>query len=330
MSRALSVHQGKGATHADAQLGAMLEAVESDAAERFDAEGPVCSFAELPERERAPCVADFAADRARPPAADSPLRWVEAEDLLAGGSLHLPFDLVSLDFTRAIPSALDRASNGVATGASRDEAIATALCELIERDSVTEWRAEGLLERMTSTIDPDSVPFGWFRRLEERIAQAGASLRCYRVPSPTGAPVFAAEINDLGKDGRPYRAIHGGGCHPIPEIALFKALAEAVQGRATYVAGARDDMLPSHYRFLADSGVTIAFGLPLPPGMDGVDFATVAPGPAGAEGLAEALARAGYGRIAVIDLARPHGFAVVRAFVCGLASLTRRRRLPLQ
>src|SRR5215207_7185666 len=44
MSRALSVHQGKGATDTDAQIGALLEAVESDSAERFDSEGPICRF----------------------------------------------------------------------------------------------------------------------------------------------------------------------------------------------------------------------------------------------------------------------------------------------
>ena len=37
MSRAVSVHQGKGATDADAKVGALLEGVESHAAETFEA-----------------------------------------------------------------------------------------------------------------------------------------------------------------------------------------------------------------------------------------------------------------------------------------------------
>lgn len=328
MSRALSVHQGKGASHADAQLGALLEAVESDAAERFDAAGPLCRFDALPERSRAPELADFAADRDGPPPADEAVRWVEAEDLVGGGILHLPFDLVSLDFTRAVPSPFDRASNGVAAGASRVEAAATALCELIERDAVIEWRAAGLLARMETMLDPDSVPFGWFGLWQERIEALGASLRCYGVPSLAGLPVFAAELSDLGKDGRPYRAIHGCGCHPLPEVALFRAVAEAIQGRVTYIAGARDDLLPSDYGFPAEAGVAIAFGLPLPPGMDGLDFRRIEPGPSGAAAIAATLAAAGYDRIALVDLAQPAGLAVVRAFVCGLGSPTRRRRAP--
>jgi ribosomal protein S12 methylthiotransferase accessory factor len=327
MSRALSVHQGKGATATDAKVGALLEAVESHAAETFEAEGPVCPFDALPERERGPTIADFAAERERPPAAGRETRWVEAVDLIGGGPSWLPFDVVSLDFTQVDPSPFDRASNGVAAGATRDEAVAVALQELIERDAVTEWRAGGLLACMEATLDPDTVPFDWFHLWRERIAAAGAAMRCYVVPSLTGSPVFACEINDRGKDGAPYRAIHGRGCHPLPELALFKAIAEALQGRVTYIAGARDDLLPSDYAS-PDTAFVVAFGLPLPPGMAGIDFSEIAPGPAGTAAIATALDRAGYGRIAVVELGRPAGLWVLRAFACGLGSMTRRRRPP--
>ena len=325
MSRALSVHQGKGATDAEAQLGALLEAVESHSAETFSSDARHCSFNSLPERNRPPSLGDFAANRDRPPDGRDTIRWVECENLLGSDRIYLPLDLISLDFTRNIPSLFDRASNGVATAATRDEAIATALQELIERDSVIEWQAAGLLTAMESTVDLDSAPFDWLRLLRERIASTGAFVRCYHVPSITGSPVFACEINDHAKDGSAYRAIQGRGCHPMPEIALFKALAEAIQGRATYIAGARDDLMPSDY--VADTkAIQIAFGFPLPPDMDGVDFTEIASGPFGVAELAKALQEAGYDQIAIVDLAQPTGLSVVRAFVCGLGSLVRRRR----
>src|SRR3712207_6265867 len=81
MSRALSVHQGKGATDADAQLGALMEAIESHSAENFDSDGPECSFRELPEKQRAPSICDYAADRARPPSPEEKHRWTAAENL---------------------------------------------------------------------------------------------------------------------------------------------------------------------------------------------------------------------------------------------------------
>lgn len=327
MSRALSVHQGKGANDGEARLGALLEALESHCAESFEQEAPFCAFNALPERSRAPFLDDFAAHRQRSPQADEGVRWVEAEDLLRGGSLFIPWDIVSLDLTRCVPSPFDRASNGVAAGATRDEAIVAALHEFIERDAVTEWKAGGMIGCMEASLDLSSIPFGWFHFWRERIEAAGAWLRLYFVPSITGTPVFACEISDLGKDGVAYRSIQGRGCHPLPEIALFKAIAEAIQGRATYIAGAREDLPSTHYGTAKE--LLVAFGLPLPPGMDGVEFLAIAPGPVGVQGLCEALERAGYGRIAVVDLASLEQIAVVRAFVCGLGSIRRRRR-PLE
>lgn len=328
MSRALSVHQGKGATDADAKLGALLEACESHAAETFAADGPLCRFDALAERRRAASLADFAADRDSPPAADRDYHWVEAENLAGGEPLWLPFDLVSLDLTRAVPSPFDRASNGVASGATRSEAAVAALHELIERDSVTEWRAGGLLACTASGLRLDSVPFGWLRLWRDRLGSAGVAIRAYCVPSLTGSPVFLCELNDLRKEGAAYRALYGQGCHSLPEIALFRALAEALQGRATYIAGAREDLLPSDYAPAAAGTVTLAFGLPLPPGEPGIGWDDIAPGPADLGALVAALAAAGYKQVALIDLAEPAQLAIVRAFVCGLGSIRRRRRPP--
>ncbi|WP_114952605.1 YcaO-like family protein [Sphingosinicella terrae] len=326
MGRALSVHQGKGATDDDARLGALLEAVESHAAESYQAEGPICRLHELPARERAADIGDFAADRNRPPPADQPHRWVAARDLRSGGTLHLPFDLVSLDLTRAVPSPFDRASNGIGAGGSVEEAATVALQELIERDAVTEWQAQGLVPRMRSTIDPETITYGWFGAWRQRLSDAAVAARFYRVPSLTGAPVVVCELGDLGKSAAALRTANGRACHPDPEIALFKALAEAMQGRATYIAGSRDDLLPSDYQVPAGEGIRVAFGLPPPPGMALVDWAETRPGPRGLEGIVGALTAAGCDRIALVELARPEGLAVVRAFVCGLASIRRRRR----
>lgn len=327
MSRALSVHQGKGVTETEARIGALLEAVESHHAEGFEAEGPVCRFDALPDKERAPMLADFARDRASPPGEDDAYRWAEAADLANGGSIYLPFDLVSLDLTRAVPSLLDRSSNGVAAGASRAQAATAALNEIIERDAVREWKIRGLFACTADALRIDDVPFDWLGEWRERIERAGIWLRFYRVASITGTPVFICELNDSGKDGAPYRATYGSGCHAVPEIALFRALAEAIQSRATFISGAREDLLPSDY---ADSalGAAVAFGLPLPASIRGMAWDEVRPGPAGLDGLIEALARAGYGQVALVTLGEPQGLFVARAFVPGLGGPHRRRRRP--
>jgi ribosomal protein S12 methylthiotransferase accessory factor len=327
MSRALSVHQGKGATPADAQLGALLEALESHRAEIFDRPGPSCPFDALPLGKQAPDPTDFARDRSAPLTPSQSYRWVEAEDWGSGESLFLPFDLVSLDLTRDLASPFDRGSDGIATATTVQLAAEAALQELIERDSVADWQTRGPVGCMADTLDVASVPFEWLRHWRERIEAAGASVRFYRVPSITASPVFVCEINDPSKGGVGYAAVHGQGCHSLPEIALFRALAEAIQSRATLIAGAREDALSRFYKPREAGRVAIAFALPPPPAMARVPWGEIAPGPVGCAALVEALARTGYDRIALVRLGEAEGLVSVKAFVCGLGSSERRRRL---
>lgn len=325
MGRALSVHQGKGASPSDAKLGALLEAVESHRAEAVVPAGPMCRFADLQPGERAASLSDFARHRDTPPSVDDEYEWLEACDLAGGGRIHLPFDLVSLDFTRGLPSRFDRTSSGLAAGASRGEAIVVALHEAIERDAVAEWKVGGVLACTADGLDFETVPFEWLQAWRSRLAAAGIGLRAYHVPSITRTPTFVCELNDPGNDRAPYRATYGSGAHSIPEIALFRALAEAIQSRATWIAGAREDRLGSQYAAAA-RGATIAFGLPLPPDWRGRQWETIEPGPADVEKLVTVLAKAGHPRIAVYDLGTLEDFHLVKLWVCGLGSGARRRR----
>lgn len=324
-SRALSVHQGKGWTAEDAKVGALLEAVESHWAERFAEPAVRSRWRDLPADMRSPSFADFAADRDRPPRAGDLHDWVAAERLDGRGAMFLPVDLVSLDFTRSNPSRFDRVSNGVATGVSREEALLTSLCELLERDALSEWCAADLDERMDCMLDPSSVHASWFEYLRGAIERTGARMRCYAVPSLIGMPVFACEISDLNKAARPFRATKGHAAHPSKEVALFKAVTEAIQSRAAFIAGARDDLYPWHYHDPRQA-VEIAFGLPLPPGSEAIDFRRLQNGPASLRSVLEGFEQAGYPGAATVTLAQPEGLCVVRTFVCGLGSLTRRRR----
>lgn len=325
--RALSVHQGKGATNPDAQLGALLEAVESDCAEQFTVSGPECRLDSLPAYARADCLSDFSRRREISSPADEPLRWAEARDLLTGHPLYIPFLVASLDFTHDPAPHLDRSSNGVATGATRDEAVAVALQELIERDAVIEWKAKGMVRCTASTLRLETVPFDWLHFWVDRLRSLEIAIRFSWVPSMTGSPVFVCELSERRQDIAAYHLNAGYACHAEPEIALFKAFSEAVQGRATYVAGAREDLF-WHYSPAPGDQRLFRFGLPLASGMAGITWDSVAPGPRGPGDLADRLAAAGYGRIAVLDLGVPEGLHVVRTFVLGLGSASRRRRVP--
>lgn len=318
--KALSVHQGKGASATAAKIGALCEAIESHCAENAPADGPRCRFGELPERARAPDLSDFARRRDGEAPTDEAVQWCAAEEL-GGGQLYLPHDLVSLDFTEDRRSRFDRSSAGLGLGGDVEAATAVSLLELVERDSVGEWQRLPRDVRMGDAADPATVRYGWFAEWRERLAAQRIDLAVFAPAAVIGVPVAICWIGGGEAFGPAYRSFSGSACHPDPERALFKALAEALQSRLTFVAGVRDDILPSHYR---------ARGSLMPralaarrPWEDGRGFESAW------RPIAAALAAKGYDRIAVKRLDRGmDGIAVTKAFVPGLGSLKRTRRAP--
>lgn len=325
ISRSLSVHQGRGRTSQDARLGALMEAMESHAAENFTAATRTSSWDALKTDERYGEWSDFARDEANVPDPAQPVEWTVAA--CVEGRHHLiPFVSVSMDLTMMLGTGLERSTNGLAAGFSRESARMAALLELIERDAVTTWRQGGLLERMLNTIDLDDVGAPWLDQWRDSLSTAGVRLQCYWVPSISGTPVFAAELSDIGKGTKAYRAVEGTGAHPVPEFALQRAVSEAIQGRCAYIAGSRDDIMPEDYHGHADA-VQMVFGLPLPPGMEPIAFASVREGTSLLDEICLAIERAGYGPVAFVDVGQVGEVFVVKAFAAGLAHRRRSRRI---
>jgi ribosomal protein S12 methylthiotransferase accessory factor len=321
--RALSVHQGKGATDIAAKIGALAEALESHCAENVTADGPRALFEDLPEDERASFLSDYARDRDAP-APDGPVDWCLAEDLVSGRLFHLPHDLVSLDFTRREEPWLERSSNGLGVGADIGRSRCTALCELVERDAIGEWERASTLERLSTALDVDGIALDWLRDWRARLRGCGLSLRLFAPEPVISLPVFLCWIEGVERFGQRYRRYFGSGADGNPETALFKAVAEGIQSRLTFIAAVRDDMLPSLYE---RASARVADVPPAPPGFGLRDWRESEPHGESWEEIADALAAAGYRRIAVKEIQRDlPGVAVTKAFVPGLGSLTRTRR----
>lgn len=324
-SRALSVHQGKGATPLDAKIGALCEAIESYAAEEVEADGPFAAFEALPAGARAPDPTDYLRSRALPDRAGGAVRWCRARDLVTDAEHFLPHDLVSLDFTRLEPSPFDRSSNGLAVGTSAGEALRTALLEAIERDAVGEWERSAPLARMATTVAPGSIGFDWLGFWQGRLAACGALLTIHAPPSLAGVPVLICLVSGPAEFGGGWRTSMGSGAHPDPAMALFRALAEAIQSRLTLIAGARDDILPRDY-------LPTAGGSPVPPlpaGFRCRAWDDITPGPESLFGLVDALAEQGYRQVVAKALGTHlEGVAIAKVFVPGLGGSYRTRRVP--
>lgn len=318
--KALSVHQGKGATATAARIGALCEAIESHCAENAPADGPGCRFDALPAPARAPHLSDYTRQREAGAKPDEAVQWCVAQELAGGGPFYLPHDLVSLDFTAQRRSPFDRSSAGLGLGGDSGAAIAVSLLELVERDCVGEWQRRPWPARMAEAIDLATVRYGWFGEWRERLAAQRIDLAVFAPAAVVSVPVAICWIGGGEAFGPAYRSFSGSACHADPELALFKALAEALQSRLTFIAGVRDDILPSHYR---------ARGSPIPEALAaaGRPWDGERRFGSGWEAVAAAIAEAGYDRIAVKRLDRElDGIAVTKAFVPGLGSLRRTRR----
>jgi ribosomal protein S12 methylthiotransferase accessory factor len=319
--RALSVHQGKGASPLTAKIGALCEAIESHCAEHVQADGPVAAFANLPPEQRAPDLSDYCVDRAKLPNHGKAIRWCDATDLLSGARQYLPHALVSLDFRSGLPNRIERVSGGTGAGASEEDAVRVALLELIERDAVSEWQQLGQAEEAGASLDLATVPFDWFQAWRERLRTLRIELEAFQLKAIVSVPAFMCVIGGTEEFGPAYRRFSGTAAHPSAEQALFKALAEALQSRLTLIAGVRDDILPAYYKRHSTSRKSPHWPQP------GTRTWAPADSPGDLIGWAEDLAGQGYRQIAIKRLDQNlDGIAVVKAFVPGLGSLTRTRR----
>ena len=323
--RSISVHQGKGGTALAAKIGALCEAIECDLAELVSPDGPCCSHGALAAQERGLHLADFAKDRQRPPAPKEKIDWCVATNLVTGGPHFLPHALVSLDMTWPGTTPFERSSAGLALGATEAEAIETALYEAVERDAVGQWDRSDRNLRHSCSLAIDTIPFDWFHRWRAGLHDLGIALRAFALDAVDGLPCFIVSIDGKSEFGADHRRFSGTAAYADPEVALFKALAEALQSRLTFIAGVRDDMLPSDYRPKPGrSGSS-----PLQDEHPQRGWAEIEPVAPGWEAAVERLAVCGYRQVAMkrLDDGR-EGFAVVKAFVPGLGSLTRTRRPP--
>jgi ribosomal protein S12 methylthiotransferase accessory factor len=329
--RGLSVHQGKGLTAEGAMVGALMEAVECDHAEAFEGDQRRCAFEQIVPSERAPTMLDFAFDRSELLDPAEPLTWVAARSPVDGRTLWAPFDVVSLDFSRAGDQRLDRSSDGLGARFDYDGAALKALLEVVERDAERAWRTSPMRRRSSAQLEAASIGCDWFEDLYARARSHGLVISVYHVAAVVPVAFFACEIFEPNAGAVPRRRVSGVGCAFTADEALLAAVTEAAQSRLTAISGVRDDLPPP------DPLARVGFGLALPPSADCVlkqwkDVASPLPDAPSASvaALAESLAMAGYPDVGLVDLSRPgHDACVVKALVPGLGSSTRARRPPI-
>ena len=261
----ISYYNGKGTTRAAAHAGALMEAIERHAGERYD--GPVIVSSHYNLKSEHACVdpLEIHVPMIRRYSEHLMLEWVLGFDLIARRPTYAPLNCVVAPYHSDSGMALFYTStNGLASGNARVDAVCHALCEVIERDATGLAMARTDLKPAVASLladiglggGPAAAPAQARRislrglprpaaALVRKLQRAGLEVELLDLTSATGIATIACTITE--QQGLPsvVGACSGCGTHPDARIALTRALTEAAQSRLSGIQGGRED-LPDH------------------------------------------------------------------------------------
>jgi ribosomal protein S12 methylthiotransferase accessory factor len=329
LARDLTTHLGKGLTPAAARVSALMEAVERHGAEQPPMPLRRASLTGMRAEGLSvddPRGHDLPGDSRFAP--DAELTWCRGADLATGAETWIAADLVISPPQEGVVLQAD--TNGLASGNSWQEAVAHALCEVIERDAASlalfaDLHADAAEAPPPRRIDLATLPPRCAAPLE-LLQTGGREVILHDLTADIAVPVVRATLLDPaypGPDGPELRAFLGYGCDPDAALSVIRALTEAAQARVAVVQGARDSFNDRPAGTSRRARLAVLDGLSPGPGQP---FATLpsfvsADLDADIGFLTAALSAAGFGRILVADLTHPAiGLPVVRIRVPGLSS----------
>jgi ribosomal protein S12 methylthiotransferase accessory factor len=231
LSLSLSVSQGKGLTPMAAMVSALLESVEAYVAETLPMPGDDGS----PDTD---WYRDW--DIANAPGAALAL---PGRDLLTGRADQLPWQTVSMDFTRPRPPGRLPSTVGLAAGNSEGEALCSALAEVVENELNQRWHGLPDGAKAGSRLDLGTVDDPVLLALLRAAGRAGLDVALWFTGAELGIAAFACVVVERDELAS-FAPAFGSGCHPTRAVAAVRALLEALQVRITMIAGARDDIDP--------------------------------------------------------------------------------------
>jgi ribosomal protein S12 methylthiotransferase accessory factor len=333
--RVLSSTAGKGLSLEAASVSAAMEAIEIYHAEHVRL--PVlCQSYEALQTERAtipierlPCVRYGVFN------AQLTERWVLGWDLARQEDVAVPLALVSLVSDPGWTSAwwyFQGGSNGLASGNHFLEALCVGLFEVIERDAIachmSAWEQQG---HPPPRLRLETINSAMVQDLLAKLTAAKIRPVLFDCTVDTGVPAYLVYLYDQAQ--RHVGIFRGSGAHLDPEVAMVRALTEAIQSRALYFAGSRDDILRRGLLSLQihDDDRAIQFFESAPPVLDAREQTSEATDvfEGDVHRVLRKLREVGLDQVIVLDLTHP-GFdiSIVRVIVPGLEGYRFERAVP--
>lgn len=324
-ARSVSVSQGKGSTLAAASTSGLMESIEGYHAEHITLPLRMASAVDMQQSGYRVLTEGLPTVQGSPFHSHFPIAWIEASDLSSTQSAWLPYEMVHTNYTLPRPfgsGCFPASSNGLASGNCLAEASIHAICEVIERDAITLWHQLGGAALDRTSIDPVTIDDPLCLETLTKLEQAGQDTFIWDITPDSKIPSYFVVIKDRESHTRHIGV--GSGTHLSRDVALLRALHEAVQVRTTYIVGARDDLTPDEYTsegiedkqrfftrlieqssFAADySGTEDKHSLSVESDLDS---------------LLQQLQAIGISQVLQVDLSKPeYGIAVVRVVIPGL------------
>jgi YcaO-like protein with predicted kinase domain len=244
-SKTLSVWQGKSNTLVGAKVSGIMEAVETACAESPPRAHEWASALEL-----GPLAPSSLFARSPRPSSirRESMGWLRGYDLVARKCVYVPRHVVALAPARkASPFLLDPGTNGLASGNDVVEAALHGICELIERDAEALWHSSPDEVKRATHLDLATVADPLCLEVLSRLRNASIAVQVFDITSDLAVPSYFAVIDDWDAPAFRLGRFGGTGCHPVAEVALFRALCEAAQSRLTFIVGAREDIAAANY-----------------------------------------------------------------------------------
>jgi ribosomal protein S12 methylthiotransferase accessory factor YcaO len=331
----ISYYNGKGTTRADAYAGAMMEAIERHAGERYD--GPVIASSHYNLRSDHRCVdpLEIHVPMVRRYSEHLMLEWVLGFDLMTRRPTYAPLNCVVAPYSSDSGMSLFYTStNGLASGNTRVEAVCHALCEVIERDATGLAMARADVRPAVAAIladmgydgklsaEPGKAPLISLRGLPRRatalvrkLQQAGLDVELQNLTPATGIATIACTITEPQGQPTAINTHSGCGTHPDARIALTRALTEAAQSRLTCIQGGRED-LPAFVPAEGAPPVETRYGERSTISFDDIASYQHSSVADDVEFIIERMRQSGFDQVVVVDITREEvGIPVVRVIV---------------
>jgi YcaO-like protein with predicted kinase domain len=233
----ITATQGKGTSFRIAIVSALMEAVERYSAANYISPLELATETSLLQEKRS-----FLSSKLM--GMDTPMdqtsEWVTALALHNNQAILLPASDVLFPYypKNGCIRICRPSTTGLASGNTLLEALQSSLNEVIERDAVSKF----LIEKSAGLLDQTSILNSDIQNIIKKIEQADIDLLILDLSMHSSIPAYYVSL--LSHEPTLLDiACAGQGTHILPEIALKRALLEAVQSRAVAIQGGREDLI---------------------------------------------------------------------------------------